>query len=104
LALIATAHANGRSGGVWLDEARPRLQGAALSAWKLQRLNVPCTVIVDGATSLLMRQGYFDLVMVGCDRIASNGDVANKIGTYNLALAVRAHGVSFYTVRSTKQP
>ena len=96
LGVIAAAHARGRLRHAWLDETRPRLQGAALSAWELAHLGVPCTVIVDGASGLLMRRGEVDVVLVGCDRVAANGDVANKIGTYNLALAARAHGIPFY--------
>jgi methylthioribose-1-phosphate isomerase len=96
LGVIAAAHARGLLRHAWLDETRPRLQGAALSAWELGCLGVPCTVIVDGASGLLMRRGEVDAVMVGCDRVAANGDVANKIGTYNLALAARAHGIPFY--------
>ena len=94
--MIASAHARGVLRHAWLDETRPRLQGAALSAWELGCLGVPCTVIVDGASGLLMRRGEVDAVMVGCDRVAANGDVANKIGTYNLALAARAHAIPFY--------
>ncbi len=94
--VIAAAHARGLLCHAWLDETRPRLQGAALSAWELGCLGVPCTVIVDGASGLLMRRGEVDAVMVGCDRVAANGDVANKIGTYNLALVARAHGIPFY--------
>ena len=96
LGVIASAHARGVLRHAWLDETRPRLQGAALSAWELGCLGVPCTVIVDGASGLLMRRGEVDAVMVGCDRVAANGDVANKIGTYNLALAARAHAIPFY--------
>ena len=96
LGVIAAAHTRGRLRHAWLDETRPRLQGAALSAWELAHLGVPCTVIVDGASGLLMRRGEVDVVLVGCDRVAANGDVANKIGTYNLALAARAHGIPFY--------
>ena len=96
LGVISAAHARGRLRHAWLDETRPRLQGAALSAWELAHLGVPCTVIVDGASGLLMRRGEVDVVLVGCDRVAANGDVANKIGTYNLALAARAHGIPFY--------
>ena len=96
LGVISAAHAHGVLRHAWLDETRPRLQGAALSAWELGCLGVPCTVIVDGASGLLMRRGEVDAVMVGCDRIAANGDVANKIGTYNLALVAKAHGVPFY--------
>ena len=96
LGVIASAHARGLLRHAWLDETRPRLQGAALSAWELGCLGVPCTVIVDGASGLLMRRGEVDAVMVGCDRVAANGDVANKIGTYNLALVARAHGIPFF--------
>ena len=96
LGVIATAHSRGLLSHAWLDETRPRLQGSSLSAWELGHLNVPCTVIVDGASGLLMRRGEVDVVLVGCDRVAANGDVANKIGTYNLALVARAHGIPFY--------
>ena len=96
LGVIAAAHARGLLRHAWLDETRPRLQGAALSAWELGCLGVPCTVIVDGASGLLMRRGEVDAVMVGCDRVSANGDVANKIGTYNLALVARAHGIPFH--------
>lgn len=96
LGVITSAHARGRLRHAWLDETRPRLQGAALSAWELGCLGIPCTVIVDGASGLLMRRGEVDAVLVGCDRVAANGDVANKVGTYNLALVARAHGIPFY--------
>ena len=96
LGVIEAAYAQGLLKHAWLDETRPRLQGAALSAWELGCLGVPCTVIVDGASGLLMRRGEVDVVMVGCDRVAANGDVANKIGTYNLALVARAHGIPFF--------
>ena len=96
LGVITAAHKRGVLDHAWLDETRPRLQGAALSAWELGCLGVPCTVIVDGASGLLMRKGKVDAVLVGCDRVAANGDVANKIGTYNLALVARAHGIPFY--------
>jgi methylthioribose-1-phosphate isomerase len=96
LGVIVAGHQLGVLKHAWLDETRPRLQGAALSAWELGCCGVPSTVIVDGASGLLMRRGEVDVVLVGCDRVAANGDVANKIGTYNLALAARAHGVPFY--------
>ncbi|AHF62927.1 Initiation factor 2B alpha/beta/delta [Synechococcus sp. WH 8109] len=96
LGVIAAAHDRGLLRHAWLDETRPRFQGAALSAWELGCLGVPCTVLVDGASGLLMRRGEVDAVMVGCDRVAANGDFANKIGTYNLALVARAHGIPFY--------
>ena len=96
LGVITEAHRRGLLRHAWLDETRPRLQGAGLSAWELGRLGVPCTVIVDGASGLLMRRREVDAVLVGCDRVAANGDVANKVGTYNLALVARAHGIPFY--------
>ena len=96
LGVIAAGHARGVVRHAWLDETRPRLQGAALSAWELGCLGVPCTVIVDGASGLLVGRREVDGVLVGCDRVAANGDVANKVGTYNLALVARAHGIPFY--------
>ena len=96
LGVIVAGHQLGILKHAWLDETRPRLQGAALSAWELGCSGVPSTVIVDGASGLLMRRGEVDVVLVGCDRVAANGDVANKIGTYNLALAARAHGIPLY--------
>ena len=96
LGVIVAGHQRGVLKHAWLDETRPRLQGAALSAWELGCCGVPSTVIVDGASGLLMRRGQVDVVLVGCDRVAGNGDVANKIGTYNLALAARAHALPFY--------
>jgi methylthioribose-1-phosphate isomerase len=83
---------------VYVDETRPRLQGARLTSWELKQLGIPHTVIVDGASGYFMKNTRIDACLVGCDRIASNGDVANKIGTYNLALAALAHGVPFYSV------
>ena len=96
LGVIVAGHQRGVLKHAWLDETRPRLQGAALSAWELGCCGVPSTVIVDGASGLLMRRRQVDVVLVGCDRVAGNGDVANKIGTYNLALAARAHALPFY--------
>ncbi len=81
---------------VWVDETRPRNQGASLTAWELGQAGVPHTVIADNAGGLLMMQGRVDAVIVGCDRVAANGDVANKVGTYLKALAAQAHGVPFY--------
>ena len=96
LGIIRTAHEQGKSVRAFLDETRPRLQGAALSAWELKELGVPHTVIVDGASGHLMRTVGIDLCVVGADRVVANGDTANKIGTYNLALAAHAHDVPFY--------
>ncbi len=81
---------------VWVSETRPRLQGAALTAWELDRRGIPHTVIVDGACAHLMQRGEVDIVIVGTDRTTRAGDVCNKIGTYGKALAARAHHVPFY--------
>jgi methylthioribose-1-phosphate isomerase len=101
LGVIRAAHENGRQLHVLVDETRPRLQGARLTAWELQQLGIPHTVIVDGASGHFMRTRGVDLCVVGCDRVAANGDTANKIGTYNLALVARAHGVPFYVAGPT---
>lgn len=101
LGIIRTAHEQGKTVRAYLDETRPRLQGAALSAWELKQLGVPHTVIVDGASGHLMRTVGIDLCVVGADRVVANGDTANKIGTYNLALAAHAHGVPFYVAAPT---
>jgi methylthioribose-1-phosphate isomerase len=96
LGVISTAHEHGRRIHVYVDETRPRLQGARLTAWELGRSGIPFSLIVDGASGFVMKTIGIDLCLVGCDRAAANGDFANKIGTYNLALAARAHGVPFY--------
>ncbi len=96
LAPVYTAHAAGRHVQVYADETRPLRQGARLTAWELQRAGIEVTVLPDGAASSLLRSGAIDLVIVGADRIAANGDVANKIGTYGVALAAQAHHVPFY--------
>ncbi|MFN8458159.1 MAG: S-methyl-5-thioribose-1-phosphate isomerase [Anaerolineae bacterium] len=101
LGIIRIAHEAGKQVHAYLDETRPRLQGARLSAWELKQLNIPHTVIVDGASGHLMRTLGIDLCVVGCDRVAANGDTANKIGTYNLALVAHAHGVPFYVAAPT---
>jgi methylthioribose-1-phosphate isomerase len=101
LGVIRTAHEAGRKIHVYVDETRPRMQGARLTAWELKMLGIPHTVIVDGASGFWMRQGKVQLCLVGCDRVAANGDTANKIGTYNLALAAYAHGIPFYVVGPT---
>jgi methylthioribose-1-phosphate isomerase len=96
LAPVHVAHLEGRRVHVFADETRPLRQGARLTAWELQRAGIPVTVLPDGAAASLLRTGAVDLVLVGADRITANGDVANKIGTYGVALAARAHGVPFY--------
>ncbi len=97
LGVICYAHEQGKQVHVFVDETRPRLQGARLTAWELQQMGIPFTVVPDGASGHIMRTQKIDLCIVGCDRVAANGDVANKIGTYNLALAASAHGVPFYS-------
>lgn len=101
LGIIRIAHESGKQVHAYLDETRPRLQGAKLSAWELNQLGIPHTVIVDGASGFVMKRIGIDLCVVGADRIAANGDTANKIGTYNLALAAKAHGVPFYVAAPT---
>ena len=96
LSPVYAAHDAGLPVHVWVDETRPRNQGAALTAWELARHGVPHTVIVDNAGGHLMRRGRVDLCLVGSDRVAANGDVCNKIGTYLKALAAHDNGVPFY--------
>jgi len=90
------AHAEGLALHVWVSETRPRLQGANLTAWEMGRRGVPHTLFADVAGALLMRRGDVDIVLVGADRVAANGDVCNKIGTYEKALAAHDNGVPFY--------
>jgi methylthioribose-1-phosphate isomerase len=96
LAPVYAAHRAGRAISVFATETRPLLQGARLTAWELQRAGVPVTVLIDSAAAALMRAGGVDAVFVGADRIAANGDVANKVGTYALAVAAAHHGVPFH--------
>ncbi|HET6963536.1 MAG TPA: S-methyl-5-thioribose-1-phosphate isomerase [Acidimicrobiales bacterium] len=96
LGVIRAAHEMGRVASVWVDETRPVLQGSRLTAWELSRLGIPATVLVDGAAASVMASGRVDCVVVGADRIAANGDVANKIGTYSLAVLARHHRIPFY--------
>jgi methylthioribose-1-phosphate isomerase len=96
LAPIYKAYDAGAPVHVWVDETRPRNQGAALTAWELQRHGVPYTLIADNAGGHLMQHGKVDLCIVGADRVAANGDVCNKIGTYLKALAARDNHVPFY--------
>lgn len=96
LAPIYLAHEAGRRVHVFVDETRPVLQGARLTAWELEQAGVPCTLIADGVAGSLMRAARIDVVLVGADRIAGNGDFANKIGTYGLAVLARHHGVPMY--------
>jgi len=96
LGVVRGAVEAGRAVSVWVDETRPLLQGARLTAWELDRAGIPNTLVVDGAAASLMARGLVDLCVVGADRIAANGDVANKIGTYSVALAAAAHDIPFY--------
>ena len=98
---IYQAHAAGIPVHVWVDETRPRNQGASLTAWELGQAGVPHTVIADNAGGHLMQQGRVDLCFVGCDRVAANGDACNKIGTYLKALAAHDNGVPFYVAMPT---
>ncbi len=98
LGVIHRAHARGLDIHVWVDETRPMLQGARLTAWELGRLGVPYTLVTDGMAGTLFRAGKVNRVVVGADRVARNGDVANKIGTYAVAVLARAHGVPFHVV------
>jgi methylthioribose-1-phosphate isomerase len=96
LAPVYTLHESGRAPHVVVPETRPLLQGSRLTAWELTQAGVDCTLIGDGMIASRLRLGDIACVIVGADRIAANGDVANKIGTYGLALAARAHGIPFY--------
>jgi len=101
LGVIFTAHEQGKIGGVWVDETRPMLQGARLTAWELRMAEVPFRLITDSMAASIMRAGWVDAVVVGADRIAANGDTANKIGTYGLAVLCKEHGVPFYVAAPT---
>ncbi|MDR3791797.1 MAG: S-methyl-5-thioribose-1-phosphate isomerase [Terracidiphilus sp.] len=96
LGVIRGAIEQGKKINVYADETRPFLQGARLTAWELMEDNIPTTVICDNMAASLMRQGLIKAVVVGSDRIAANGDVANKIGTYNVAILAKEHGIPFY--------
>jgi methylthioribose-1-phosphate isomerase len=98
LGVIRTAHGQGKLAQVYATETRPWLQGARLTAWELQKEKIPAQLVADGAVAYLMAQGKVDWVIVGADRIAANGDTANKIGTYALAVAAKQHGVKFMVV------
>jgi methylthioribose-1-phosphate isomerase len=94
--VILHAHLENRVQMVWVDETRPLLQGARLTAWELKKKEIPFKLITDNASGFLMQKGLVDVVIVGADRIAANGDTANKIGTYNLAVLANAHEIPFY--------
>jgi methylthioribose-1-phosphate isomerase len=101
LGVIRAAHEQGKKVSVLVDETRPRLQGARLTAWELKELGIPFKVIADGASGHFMRTVGVDLCVVGADRVAANGDTANKIGTYNLAVVAKENGVPFYVAAPT---
>jgi methylthioribose-1-phosphate isomerase len=101
LAPLYLAAQEGRTIEVYASETRPLLQGSRLTAWELSRAGIPVTVITDGMAAGLMRAGRIDCCIVGADRIAANGDVANKIGTYSVAVAARHHGIPMYVAAPT---
>jgi methylthioribose-1-phosphate isomerase len=101
LGVIRQARQEGKLGEVYATETRPLLQGARLTAWELAQEGIPVTLLADAAAPWLMRCGKVDAVIVGADRVAANGDVANKIGTFGLAVAAHAHGVPFYVACPT---
>ncbi len=101
LAPIYSATEQGKQIAVYADETRPLLQGSRLTAWELNQADIDVTVICDNMAAQVMKEGRIDAVMVGSDRIAANGDVANKIGTYSVALAAKAHNIPFYVLAPT---
>ena len=94
--MIRAAVESGKKLHVFADETRPFLQGSRLTAWELMKDGIPTTLISDNMAGAIMRQGKIDAVIVGADRIAANGDVANKIGTYTVAVLAKEHGIPFY--------
>lgn len=96
LAVVRVAHETGKQVHVYADETRPFLQGARLTAWELSQDGIPVTLITDSMAAHVMAKGLVDLVVVGADRIAANGDVANKIGTYGVAILAKEHDIPFY--------
>lgn len=96
LGIVRAAHEEGKDIHVFVDETRPILQGARLTAWEMKKESIPATLITDNMAGFLMKQHKINLVIVGADRIAANGDAANKIGTYSLAILAKEHGVPFY--------
>jgi methylthioribose-1-phosphate isomerase len=101
LGVIRMAHEQGKNPHVLVDETRPRLQGARLTAWELEQYQIPYEIITDNAAGFFLSSGKIDRVLVGADRVAANGDVANKIGTYMLALAAKDNQVPFFAVVPT---
>jgi len=101
LAVFYTAHARGTRFRVFVDETRPLLQGSRLTAWELQHAGIDTTLICDSVAGLVMRDHDLGAVFVGADRIAANGDTANKVGTYSVSVLARVHGIPFYVVAPT---
>jgi methylthioribose-1-phosphate isomerase len=101
LGVIRAANDQGKGIHVWVDETRPRLQGARLTAWELTHDEIPMTLIADNAAGMLMRLGRVQVVLYGADRVAANGDVANKIGSYKLAVLAKENGIPCYSVVPT---
>ncbi len=101
LGVVRAAVEQGKQVHVWVDETRPRLQGARLTAWELMQDGIPMTLIADNAAGMLMRLGKVDVVLFGADRVAANGDVANKIGSYKLAVLAQVNGIPCYSVVPT---
>ena len=101
LGVIQSSWAAGKVAMVWVDETRPLLQGARLTAWELKRLGIPFRLVTDSSAGTLLARGMVDRIVVGADRIAANGDTANKIGTYPLAVLAHRHGVPFYIAAPT---
>ncbi len=96
LGVIRALKESGKQVEVWVNETRPFLQGARLTAWELKKEKITATLVTDSMVGYLMQKGKIDAVVVGCDRIAANGDVANKIGTYPIAVLAKRHGIPFY--------
>ena len=96
LGVIFTAHEDGKIAHVWVDETRPVNQGGRLTAWELRIADIPSALIADNMAASVMKNGWVDAVIVGADRICANGDTANKIGTYGLAVLAKEHGIPFY--------
>jgi methylthioribose-1-phosphate isomerase len=101
LGVIRAMKESGKQIEVWVNETRPFLQGARLTAWELKKEKIPATLVTDNMAGFLMQKGKVDAIVVGCDRVAANGDVANKIGTYGIAVLAKRHGIPFYVAGPT---
>ena len=101
LGVIRALKESGKQFDVWVNETRPFLQGARLTAWELKKEKIPATLVTDNMAGYLMQNGRVDAVVVGCDRVAANGDVANKIGTYGIAVLAKRHNIPFYVAGPT---